>query len=59
MSLATVQLWATRAAGEPLDRMDWEAHPTGCRPAASRLPLETEDLVLHQHLAAERIDLDT
>ena len=54
-----MQLRVARAAGKRLDRVDWEAHPTGCRPAASRLPRETGDLVLHQHLAAERIDLDT
>ncbi|MDO8477051.1 MAG: hypothetical protein Q7W02_12825 [Candidatus Rokubacteria bacterium] len=47
MSLATVQLRVGRAAGERLDRVDWEDHPTGCRPAANRLPVETEDLVLH------------
>jgi hypothetical protein len=47
VSLATVQRWVGRAAGERLDRVDWEDHPTGCRPAANRLPIETEDLVLH------------
>lgn len=46
MSLSTVQWWVRRAAGERLDRVDWEDHPTGCRPAVNRLAVETEELVL-------------
>ena len=46
MSLSTMQWWVRRAAGERLDRVDWEDHPTGCRPAVNRLAFETEELVL-------------
>ena len=46
MSLSTVQWWVRRAAGERLDRVDWEDNPTGCRPAVNRLAVETEELVL-------------
>lgn len=46
VSLSTVQWWVRRAAGARLDRVDWEDHPTGCRPAVNRLAGETEDLVL-------------
>lgn len=45
VSLATVQLWLKRAAGHPLDQVDWTDRP----PIASRVrrtPLDVEDLVL-------------
>ena len=46
VGLATVQRWAQRAADQPLDRVDWENRPDGCRPAANRVTGETEEWVL-------------
>lgn len=46
VSLWTVQRWARRAAGERLDRVDWEDRPSGRRPAANRMAVEIEDRVL-------------
>ena len=46
VSLSTVQRWVRRAAGERLDRVDWEDRPSGCRRAINRVSVEIEDLVL-------------
>ena len=46
VSLATVRLWVSRAAGQRLDRVDWADRPDGPRHPANRTPQALEDLVL-------------
>jgi Homeodomain-like domain len=44
--LRTVQRWVDRAAGQPLDQVEWRDHPAGPRQAPRRSPPPVEALVL-------------
>lgn len=46
VSLATVQLWVTRAKGMRLDRVDFADRPLGARRPVNRVPPKTERRVL-------------
>ena len=46
VSLSTVQRWVARAGEEPLDEVDWEARPPGCRGSPRRTKDSVEKRVL-------------
>lgn len=46
VSLATVQHWVARAAGQRLDRVDWEDRPAGCPSPPNRTSAQVEHRVL-------------
>lgn len=57
-SLRVVQYWVARAAGQRLDRVDWDDRPRGCRTAVNRTPEALEDRVVRlRKFLRERSDL--
>ena len=45
VSLSTVQRWMARAADLPLDEVDWDARPAGCRVSPRRTKAGVEQRV--------------
>src|SRR2546422_10420409 len=52
VSLSTVQRWVARAGDLPLDEVDWDARPAGCRvsPRRTKAGVEQRVLVIRRQL---------